>query len=100
METKHTKGEWEASQENMRASKYWWQIRTGMGAVICNTPDNSSESEANAKLIAAAPDLLEALIKLSSEYKFGADCGDWGNWKAEEQPEYIQAINAIKKATE
>jgi hypothetical protein len=56
-------------------------------------------SEADRALIAAAPDLLEALQVLFASYKALADSGDAGNWKIENQPEGKQALAAIAKAT-
>jgi hypothetical protein len=59
----------------------------------------SQESEANARLIASAPDLLEALTALYASYKALADSGDAGNWRLEETDEGQQACAAIAKAT-
>lgn len=56
------------------------------------------EAEANAQLIASAPDLLEALQEMMKVYKEIADSGDCGWWKAEEQDEFIKAQKAINKA--
>jgi len=58
---------------------------------VCEIDDNSLQAEANAKLICAAPDLLEALnysVALICEfgYKNGSVCQN--------------ALKAIKKATE
>jgi len=66
MTTKHTEGPWAATLLNNMASKYWWSVSSldGLGNTICNTPNNNSEAEANARLIAAAPELLEALEEL------------------------------------
>lgn len=89
METKHTKGEWTATQTSISDSN----------GVIATTYVNTvkryigkQEVEANAKLIAAAPDLLEALNDLVS----------WANIKDGSNYKYLRdnAINAIKKATE
>lgn len=60
----------------------------------CTTP-----SEADARLIAAAPELLEALVSLFESYKSLAGSGDAGHWKIENQPEGKQALAAIDKAT-
>jgi hypothetical protein len=88
-ELKHTKGEWTAS--NVDEGEQMWSIRTDekqpdSDNTICGIWDNSPTAEANAKLIAAAPDLLEALIEVVriSDRKHDA----WDKAKA-----------AIKKAT-
>jgi hypothetical protein len=39
--------------------------------------------------------LREALVQMMAEYKAIADSGDCGNWKAEEQTEYIAARAAL-----
>lgn len=61
---KHTKGEWEITPNKLLI------VKSGTLDIIsdCDTTDvetslTKSESEANAKLIAAAPNLLEALIE-------------------------------------
>jgi len=65
METKHTPGPWKIVRD---ASDFIQGVEVDSGW-ICDTQFNSIPScEANAKLIAAAPDLLEALqevIKIS-----------------------------------
>ena len=48
-----------------------------------------NESEANARLMAAAPELLEALIDLLYQAKLSEQEGGW---------DFQQAINAIAKA--
>lgn len=40
--------------------------------------------------------LYAALKRLAAEYKGLADSGDSGNWAAEEEPNYIDAMAAIK----
>ena len=70
MKTKHTQGEWESKfSETDNATV----IRTkGTKNFIAEVQKGRSEEiEANAKLIAAAPQLLEALIKLSGEIAKG-----------------------------
>jgi len=43
----------------------YWVVRGGCGC--CNEKEDSIENEADARLIAAAPDLLEALEELASD---------------------------------
>ena len=57
METKHTQGEWKVSEQ----SNYQFAI-TSQNHAICFIPKASPNVEANAKLIASAPDLLDALL--------------------------------------
>lgn len=49
-------------------------------------------------LIAAAPELLEALQCLFDDYKELADSGDAGNWRVEDKPAGKKALHAIGKA--
>lgn len=56
------------------------------------------QRDANARLIAAAPELLEALRGMTEHYVRLAGCGDCGNWNPEEEPEVIAARAAIAKA--
>ncbi len=70
------------------------------------SPKQMDEDKANAKLIAAAPELLEALIKakklIKDWHNMGTeDMGD-GLWTIyeEKSPEMQPINNAIKKATQ
>lgn len=82
---KHTPGKWEYE----KTGKTFVVFPKGLSSDIANIIDRVDKTtEANAKLIAAAPDLLEALIKIYDECK-NKQCTI-----AE------TAIEAIKKATE
>lgn len=65
-------------------------------AVDCYLPLHVCK--ANIRMAAAAPDLYEALKVLADDYKALADSGDAGNWRAEDQPKYQQALSALAKA--
>jgi hypothetical protein len=67
---------------------------------ICSVYPTKIHDEhiANARLIAAAPDLLEALKELYADYKMLADSGDAGNWKLEDMAVGKQALAAIARA--
>lgn len=96
---KHTPGPWETDRNN---------VHTGQIATIhhClnndwvevwspNWPMDEAEQEANARLIAAAPELLEALILLEREMIESGNAGsaDYG-WK----PAIEKTRAAIAKA--
>lgn len=88
METKHTQGPWNVS--------YNTTAHLPFAYVISNKQESDEEAEANAKLIAAAPELLEALeiVRIACEVeKVNAEYGQhpdhWTN----------KVLNAIKKAT-
>lgn len=95
--SKHTPGPWEVDFETypimVRSQSETWPLVDELGneegragVFIANTGDN----KANARLIAAAPDLLEALCKLAELYDaMGAPRG----------PCRIIADAAIDKAT-
>jgi hypothetical protein len=78
---KGTKGVWEVS--------YNTTAHLPFAYVICNKQESDEEAEANAKLIASAPELLEALLEVIK-------------YMTAHIPEKIfeQVNNAIDKATE
>jgi hypothetical protein len=61
-ETKHTPGPWQAEQDDVPYDGGFetWCVNAD-GAGICMMDCPKDDMEANARLIAAAPDLLEAL---------------------------------------
>jgi hypothetical protein len=59
---------------------------------------NEPMAVANARLIAAAPDLLEALIAMINHYTGLINSGDAGNWDPETESKVIIARAAIAKA--
>jgi len=91
----HTPGPWVAKKATVRGEVNEWYVTEGEGVAViasCVTDIAGEPSEANARLIAAAPELLEALEGL---------CG-----LAELRPGHLQdykaavaaARNAITKA--
>jgi hypothetical protein len=101
-EAKHTPGEW--IDRNAHIPHAAGEIYSG-NEFICTTSGNA---KANAKLIAAAPDLLEACEKLLSELRFslnsqGAVLGlspEMIKQFLSENTLIIKAEAAIQKATE
>lgn len=104
-EIKHTPGPWviipggdewssgriatiEPKPETMVETNYW---------TVAEVNYRRDEHADNARLIAAAPDLLEAMIKLHDSLKQLNDCGDVGRY-VEEEVEIARA--AIAKATQ
>lgn len=77
MNTKHTPGPWEVAEAGSwkggkRTSTEYFVRRPGddvaIASDIIDPANDDAPSEANARLIAAAPDLLEALIELRNFY--------------------------------
>ena len=84
--TKHTQGEWITKEGQI------YPQETGKTlALIPYFDKDNEEQQANAKLIAAAPELLDACI----EFVRKVDCG-----MARSTKSYKQMKEAIQKATE
>lgn len=70
MSAKHTAGPWKAAMWKTEGGEFGWSIYAGDPAhlVPTNTFETNSaeEAEANARLIAKAPELLEALQRYVS----------------------------------
>lgn len=63
MEAKHTAGPWEAVSNLVRTAR----TPTGGGFLVAECPANIGSRLEDARLIAAAPELLEALTRLSAQ---------------------------------
>jgi hypothetical protein len=94
--TKHTPGEWEFRKwdgEKWPEKRWSVGIKENNGKAICISPQyeyETEESEANAQLIAAAPELLEALQAIVEST---SDVYDWKFWH--ERPS--SQINELRK---
>lgn len=110
MELKHTPGPWFVSPKtdvtvegDLNVIQTHGSNVKGYHVAYCaswkDDKETAEEAEANARLMAAAPELLEALQEIYADYKALADSGDAGFWKVEDLPCGIKAINAIAKAT-
>ena len=95
MKTTHTAGEWTLNEQNredmtIRAGKNGFVIAEVTSTGVAHFLGNQSEAEANARLIAASPDLLEAL----------QSCLNWAkNGNQEHLIVFEAAQAAINKAT-
>jgi len=99
---KHTPGPWEVTDlrhsivvrtESPNKTKYGASRYAAIGGFDRSDPDQLSEALANARLIAAAPDLLEALELMLDRFRDTE--GSHGQWE-EEATENARA--AIAKA--
>lgn len=103
MEKKFSKGKWEVTDDTGEC----FMIESEDGGLICTVHDGSFDDdaihmdvvEANAKLIAAAPYLLDRLnklvlsVKAHPDYVNGEECDEWHDI-------IDLAEETIKKATE
>ena len=94
MKTKHTRGKW--FERQVPGDQRRFTVLTDFGSStqsICHLYHRKGETEANAKLIAAAPDLLEALDELR------ISVGNNSEFNRFIDDAYKKAVEAIKKAT-
>ena len=118
--TQHTKGPWEINwyectmdQSDVEHAKSKGNLNAKVGDVLWRSPrsigpcgsehshwggDLLTVEEADARLIAAAPDLLEALkncMEWMEDLRTSGDAGNW-EWKNDQ---YTQAMTIIAKVT-
>lgn len=87
MSAQHTPGPWEFTRETFGGILH---IKNSGGKVIATLPGYKAPYKANARLIAAAPDLLKALTTFPQSLAWTDD--ELWNWNK-------QALAAIAKAT-
>lgn len=102
---KHTPGPWKAEFWDYGDELWFGGSGAGMwsiGPAYLGGDGPEKEGlermEADARLIAAAPDLLAALKTFVAEYVELVESGDAGFWDAEEEAKVIAARAAIAKA--
>jgi len=95
----HTPGPWSYWSGYNPFDKIEAQVTAEDGDIVIASYNHLiEEGEANARLMAAAPDLLAALEALFQDYKELADSGDSGFWRLEDLEAGKQAIAAIDRA--
>lgn len=92
MTAKHTPGPWFVRNNSICNEKEVVAIALG---IVHSDGDHKS----NCRLIAAAPELLDALVAIMDKYVGLVESGDAGNWDAEKENEVIASRAAISKAT-
>lgn len=102
MSGQHTPGPWELDGIAIAGSDHRMGDVCLMGdpaQYAGDTADMCDNWEANARLISAAPDLLEALRACAKWMETTRASGDAGFWDWHEGDEYSRAMAAIAKAT-
>ena len=75
MQTAHTTGEWLLDKDySVSSSKLWERV---LIAQICSANNNDEEKAANAKLIAAAPELLKELQNMVQAFEEYAELAQY-----------------------
>ena len=101
METKHTPGPWKVDGTGM--SVYSANERLDfapMVAAACGNEKSLSQLRADARLIAAAPEMLEALkLAQSCLVAFKFIPGDRNSWEDYDESALSDVVAAIAKAT-
>jgi len=99
MSAKHTPGPWQVNSNF--ASQVCDCDGTSRGcAPIANMSGTPAERKANARLIAAAPDLLEALREVEKHLQSYVDAIEYGGGAASKSSERLASVRAaIAKAT-
>ena len=107
METKHSKGNWtfspmKGAQNHCCMAQVW--DANGFNLASIDSRYGEVEATANAKLIAAAPDLLAAISELHDLAMDGYDShvksGTHSEFLKEDREVLKNALRAIKKAIE
>jgi hypothetical protein len=95
---KHTKGNWDKVPQSVNGKDiildgmycFFVESKTTALKLAIAIGFTEEEAEANAKLISASPELLEALIEVE----------EWASKYGLGQRQYNKVISAIKKATQ
>ena len=90
---KYTPGPWKVSR--------CWSQTCGDNYVIDNESGDEAEMQANARLIATAPELLEALVELAAQYSGMCQEFDWTPCNCGEvigTCAHCRAVSAVRKA--
>ena len=101
MKAQHTPGPWQAGINpaggfsNSIVVRPTWHFPHGDWVADCGSGNDDSECMANARLIAAAPELLAALERMLTAERYIACAGEYGD---DEQAARNQAVAAIAKA--
>ena len=101
-EAGHTPGTWKLAAATKQCST-WKRVTDDTGKFICRIEGmdlNRSEDAANARLIAAAPALLEALIALekAERISYAHLCGPQDRTPDEREAERLHVCEAAQKA--
>lgn len=86
--SEHTPGPWAANGPEEEIGEAVCSLGDGWCVVASEANPNEYEPEADARLIAAAPNMLEMLEEITFQIRRGQDISEW----------YSEIIDTIKKA--